>query len=275
MNQVETMSISAKTQGANSVERTAKHYAKELDAQFRTLNNFVRQAGEVGRAHEYYLRGVLSRFLPESIRLGSGFIASPNWISRQQDILIYQRDLTILFQVGDCLVVDYNAMVGTIEVKTNLDSSNECIKSLRLIAELEGRYRNRGLRALYAWRGIDVKTVLSGIYQFVEEAPDQNHCRLPHVIYVRGKYLLVANNEEISWTQPAFSLWKVGKGGITEGQALLGLVNSVWTFGLSKLSPPMHPPWWLLSWHDFHGHLPDKGEPVLWPPHLSAPVAKR
>lgn len=263
------MTNDAKTQGADAMERAAKHYAKELDAQFHTLNNFVSQAGEVGRAHEYYLRGVLSRFLPDSIRLGSGFIASPKWTSKQQDILIYQRDLTTLFQVGDCVVIDYNALVGTIEVKTNLDSSNKCIESLRLIAELEGRYRNCGLRALYAWRGLDVKTALRAIWQFVEEAPEHHHCRLPHVIYVRGRYLLVANNEQISWTQPPFSLWKVGRGGITEGQALLGLVFSVWKFGLSKSSPPLRPPWWLLSWHDYHGHLPAKAKSVPWPQQLS------
>ena len=264
------MSNSAKTQGADSVEKAANHYAKELDAQFRTLNNFVRQAGEVGRAHEYYLRGVLSRFLPKSIRLGSGFIASPNWTSRQQDILIYQRDLTTLFQVGDCVVIDYNALIGTIEVKTNLDSSNECIESLRLIAEIEGRYRNRGLRALYAWDGLDFETAFSAICQFVEKDPDHHLRRLPHVIYVRGKYLLVANNKEISWSQPPFSRWRVGKGGITDGQALLLLVCSVWRFGLPKLLP-----WWLLSCHDYHGNLPAKAKSVPWPPNLSAAVAKR
>jgi hypothetical protein len=270
------MTDGAKTQGANAMEGAAEHCANELDAQFRTLNNFVSQAGEVGRAHEYYLRGVLSRFLPDSIRLGSGFIASPKWTSKQQDILIYQRDLTTLFRVGDCVVVDYNALVGTIEVKTNLDSSNKWIESLRLIAELEGRYRNnRRLRALYAWDGLDFETAFSAICQFVEKDPDHHLCRLPHAIYVRGKYLLVAKNNEISWSQPPFSLWLVGQGGITEGQALLGLVSSIWKFGLSQLSPPLRLPWWLLSWHDHHGHLPAKAESVPWLPHLLAAVANR
>lgn len=268
------MTNGAKTQGAKAIERAAEHYAKELDAQSSTLNNFVKQAGEVGRAHEYYLRGVLSRFLPDSIKLGSGFIVSPNWTSRQQDILIYKRDFTTLFQVGDCVVVDYNALVGTIEVKTNLGSSNECIKSLQLIAELEDRYQNRGLRALYAWRGLDVNTVLSAIWQFVKKDPNHHHCRLPHVIYVRGKYLLMASKNGISWSEPPFRHWRVGNEGITDGQALLGLVYSVWEFGLSKLDHPLNTPWWLLSWHDFHGHLPSKGEPVPWPSHLS-PSADR
>ena len=81
-----------KKKGASTMEGVAENYANELDAQFRTLNNFVSHGGEIGRAHEYYLRGVLSRFLPDNLCLGSGFIASPNWTSRQQDILIYKRD---------------------------------------------------------------------------------------------------------------------------------------------------------------------------------------
>ncbi|MCD4653685.1 hypothetical protein K8T06_07085 [bacterium] len=56
--------------------KIANHYAEELDAQFRTLNNFVQYAGEIGRAHETYLRGVIARFLPEKCKVGTGFIAS-------------------------------------------------------------------------------------------------------------------------------------------------------------------------------------------------------
>jgi hypothetical protein len=270
MNQVMTMNNNAKTQGSKAVESAAERYANELDAQFRTLNNFVSHGGEVGRAHEYYLRGVLSRFLPDSIKLGSGFIASPNWTSKQQDIIIYMRDFTTLFQVGDCVVVDYKALVGTIEVKTTLGSSKKFIESLHSIKELEGTYRNPGLRALYAWDGINLETTLKAIWKFVEEAPDHHHCRLPHVIYVRGKYLLMAKNKEISFGQPPFFFWRVGTGGITDGQALLLLVCSVWRFGLPKLLP-----WWLLSCHDYHGHLSANAKSVPWPQNLSAAVANR
>lgn len=102
------------TQGSKAMERIAEHYACELDAQFRTLNHFAAHAGEIGRAHETFLRGVLRRFLPEDLRLGTGFVASPNWTSRQQDILIYKRDFTKLFEVGDCVVIDHDAFVGAI-----------------------------------------------------------------------------------------------------------------------------------------------------------------
>jgi hypothetical protein len=118
------------------MERIAGHYAGELDAQFRTLNHFANHAGEIGRAHETFLRGVLSRFLPDDLRLGTGFVVSPTWTSRQQDILIYKRDFTRLFEVGDCVVIDHEAFVGTVEVKTDLGSSDSLAEAVELISDL-------------------------------------------------------------------------------------------------------------------------------------------
>jgi hypothetical protein len=63
--------------GSEAMEKVAEHYAGELNAQFRTLNHFVAHAGEIGRAHETFLREILSRFLPKDIKIGSGFVATP------------------------------------------------------------------------------------------------------------------------------------------------------------------------------------------------------
>jgi len=257
-----------KKKGASAIEGTAKNYANELDAQFRTLNNFVGHGGEIGRAHEYFLRGVLARFLPNNLRFGSGFIASPNWTSRQQDILIYHPDFTTFFKVGDCVIVDYEALVGTVEVKTNINSSKKLLKAFEAISEVEGRYRNRGFRALYAWDGIKLDTALKALWQFIREGPTNRCLKLPHLVYIRGKFLLIAN-KKIDENSSPFSLWRIGQGGLTEGQALLGLVSSVWRFGLPKSHP-----WWLLSWHDYHGHLPTKGEKIQWPQDLAQIVVK-
>jgi len=241
------------------MEGVAENYANELDAQFRTLNNFVSHAGEIGRAHEYYLRGVLARFLPESLKLGSGFIVSPNWTSRQQDILIYSNDFTTFFKVGDCVVIDYKALVGTVEVKTDIDSATKLMEALESISEIEGRYRNSGLRALYAWNGLELETFLEALWQFVTKDPTNLSSKLPHLIYIRGKYLLMTNVNKVEEQFP-FSLWRIGKEGLTEGQALLGLVYAVWRFGYFSLAP-----WWLRSWHDYYGHIPAKAEQIQWP----------
>src|SRR6267142_1956860 len=99
----------------DSLQKLADRYADELSAQFRTLNLFVQHAGEIGRAHEVFLRGILTRFLPGKLRCGTGFIASPTAVSRQQDIIIYDPfALPLLLEIGDCVVVDAEAVAATI-----------------------------------------------------------------------------------------------------------------------------------------------------------------
>jgi hypothetical protein len=94
----------------------ARRYADELTAQFRTLNFFTLHGGEIGRAHEIYLRAVIERFLPRKIGAGTGFVASRDWVSPQQDIILYdQQDYPVLFQIGDCVVVDNNSVAALID----------------------------------------------------------------------------------------------------------------------------------------------------------------
>ena len=91
----------------SAFERLAEHYADEMSAQFRTLSLFVRHAGEVGRSHEVFLAQVLARFLPQKLRIGTGFVYSPRGATRQQDIIIYEwQVLPLPLQIGDCVVVE-------------------------------------------------------------------------------------------------------------------------------------------------------------------------
>ena len=113
------------TVGSLAMENVAEHYANELDAKFRTLNHFVSHAGEIGRAHETFIRGILTRFLPLDTRVSSGFVASPNWTSRQQDILIHSSKYSTLFEVGDCMVIDHKSFIGAIEIKTKINSGEQ------------------------------------------------------------------------------------------------------------------------------------------------------
>jgi hypothetical protein len=66
---------------------------------------------------------------------------------------------------------------------------------------------------------------------------------------------------------PPYHVWHVNEDGITEGQALLGLVASVWKFGLNHVLP-----WWLLSWHEHMGVVPEKSQEVPWPEDLRISV---
>lgn len=254
------------TKGSEAMQNVAEHYAQELNAQFRTLNHFVAHAGEIGRAHETFLRGILARFLPKDLRVTNGFVASPKWTSRQQDILLHKRDFPILFEVGDCTVIDHHAFVGAIEVKTNLSTSKQFREAVDAQAELREQMRHRGLNAIYAWDAIGYDTAIKSLWDFVREAPTKNFDIMPDVVCVRGQYFLMANRDG-DRLSPPYHVWHVNEDGITEGQALLGLVASVWKFGLNLVLP-----WWLLSWHEHMGVVPEKSQEVPWPEDLRISV---
>ncbi len=241
-------------------ENLSEHYASELNSMFRTLNHFVVHAGEIGRAHESFLRGILDRFMPDNVRLGSGFVASPKWTSRQQDILIYNRDFSTLFEVGDCTVIDYEAFIGAIEVKTNITSSKAFKEAIAEQAELKYNFHRRGLYALYTWEGISYETALDSLWDFVRTNPTKNIDLLPHVIYVRGKYFMLSNYRGENGRVEPFLTWHIGEQGITEGQALLGMVSSIWHFGLNT-----NLPWWLQSWHMSSKIVLDRSKKVQVP----------
>ena len=254
------------TKGSKAMQNVAEHYALELNAQFRTLNHFVGHAGEIGRAHETFLRGILTRFLPQDIRVSSGFVASPKWTSRQQDILLHRRKFSILFEVGDCTVIDHQAFVGAIEVKTDIASSNKFREAIEAQAQLREQMRHSGLHAIYAWRAVSYNKALDTLWDFVRKAPTKNYDSMPDIVYVREQYFLMANRDG-DRQSPPYHVWHIKKGGITEGQALLGLVASVWKFGLNTVFP-----WWLLSWHEHMGTVAGKSREVPWPEDLNISV---
>ena len=247
------------TKNSDAMMNVAAHYASELDAQFRTLNHFTSHSSEIGRVHETFLRGLLSRFMPKNIRVSSGFVASPNWVSSQQDILIHEKDYSSLFEVGDCVVIDYKSFIGTIEVKTIITSQRSLLEAIRKQSEFREQMRHRGLYAIYAWDGINSRKMLEALFNFISTDPHSNYDLTPDVIYIRGKYFLMANRDGHIDTSPYY-IWHIRNGCIDEGQALLGLISSVWSFGMISVLP-----WWLLGWHKQIGKVSGKAKEIKWP----------
>lgn len=250
----------------------SENYADELSAQFRTLNHFIKHAGEIGRAHEYYFRGVLSRYLPPSFKVGSGFVVSDKHVTHQQDIIIYdQQKYPTLYEVGDCIIADMDSVVGVIEVKTKLDKkgfSEAYKKSSDLYRAIGGRY----LVGMYFWEGLNLNTALSVIWDHIRQKVESHyvHLSLPDVIYCRGKYLLMANydgkrdsapfyvldiNDSLSRTiqleSPIY---------VSEGQALLTFIVKLWNTGGFGGRPG-----WVKDWTR---ELDKFKRPINWPDDL-------
>jgi hypothetical protein len=202
--------------------------------------------------------------------LGSGFVVSERWPSRQQDILIYRRDGSVLLSIGDCVVVGDDALIGYVEVKTKLSSEQEFTDACASMAEL--RDGTGALSALYVWEPASCEIALGGVWQYVRGDPGHRRSAIPHVISGRGRYLLMkpplARTDDPRSSAP-YLRWRIDNGPFTEGRALLGLVAAVFITLWPNGSPRPGLPWWLKDeWDLFEGTAKDAAEPVPWPADL-------
>lgn len=251
-------------QNSGPMLELANRYADELTAQFRTLNHFVAHAGEIGRAHETYLRGVISRFLPARLSAGTGFVISQNWASSQQDIIIFnEQDYPVLFRVGDCVVVDHQAVGALIEVKTTLSDTATFLEVLEKLANLYEQVNHRYFVGLFAWEGLDLDTALPGVWSFIRRDVSRNARRLPSAIYIRSRYLLVRNDDGRLETPPLLAL---GIADGDEGRALLSLISTMWIGGLQHHTTW---PWWLNEWWRT---IPQTMRAIPWPEDLQQTI---
>lgn len=106
-------------------------YRKSISDELVSIKNRVRNFiddnhwGEDGRYKEIILSGVLKNYLPQNVTVATGFVMGENnKLSTQVDIIIYRNEYPILFKMEDFVVVAKESVVGIIEVKTKIGSSN-------------------------------------------------------------------------------------------------------------------------------------------------------
>ena len=80
--------------------------------------------GEEGRYKEILLRNIITSKLPNFAATGTGFVLGANEISTQIDIIIFRKDFPLVFQCSDFVIVPKEAVLGIIEAKTRLSTSN-------------------------------------------------------------------------------------------------------------------------------------------------------
>jgi hypothetical protein len=99
-------------------------YYKSIGKEMDVLKNRIRNIMEKphwqtdGEWKESVLRTILRRHVPESIRIGRGFVRTAQQCSSQIDVLIYDSSYPILFQDGELVVITPDAVRGIIEVKS-------------------------------------------------------------------------------------------------------------------------------------------------------------
>jgi len=116
-------------------------YQESITEELKTTQNRIRNL--IGQEHwltdgehkEAVLRKILHSHLPESVRVGKGFVCYPKGYailddqdqasSGQIDILLTSKNKPTLFKDGDLIFVTADAVEAIIEVKTRLYRRNE------------------------------------------------------------------------------------------------------------------------------------------------------
>ncbi|KVF31170.1 DUF6602 domain-containing protein [Burkholderia vietnamiensis] len=123
-------------------------YLKSISAECQALKNRVRDLiddhhwGTDGAWKESVLRAMISRTIPTTYSVASGFVITEERPSTQIDILIYDNSIPVLYKGGDLVFVPPSACAAIIEVKTSLDAAQfrEAATKVADICELIQRY---------------------------------------------------------------------------------------------------------------------------------------
>ena len=107
-----------------------ENYFKSVTLEIEALKNRVRDFIDDshwqtdGEWKESVLRSILSRNIPENIKIGRGFIISADGSSTQIDVLVYRNDSPVFFRDADLVFIPPEGVLAVIEVKSNITKSS-------------------------------------------------------------------------------------------------------------------------------------------------------
>ncbi|MEK7950453.1 DUF6602 domain-containing protein [Luteolibacter soli] len=118
---------------------------QELESLKNRVRHFIdhRHPPTDGEWKESVLRSMLAQRLPDTVKVGRGFILRRDQPSSQCDVLLYRSDHPIPFCDGDCVFISEDAVLGVIEVKTRLDK-DEFRQALGKLADIGAAFTRRG-----------------------------------------------------------------------------------------------------------------------------------
>lgn len=134
-------------------------YYRSLTAELESVKDRVRNFIDGnhwlthGEWRESVLRSIIADRLPDSVKIGHGFVITETGPTTQCDILIYRGDCPILFRQGDLVFVTPDAVLAIIEVKSTAtkDVYTKAIKKLAAIGRKLGRHRDNCCLGLFSY----------------------------------------------------------------------------------------------------------------------------
>jgi hypothetical protein len=136
----------------------AAHYrslTKELESLKDRVRNYIDDNHwlTVGEWRESVLRSIISQHLPDTVKIGRGFVFTNTGPTTQCDILLYRADAPVLFREGDFVFITADAVLGIIEVKSKATKSafRKAVKKLAAIANKLGPHSEKCCLGLFAY----------------------------------------------------------------------------------------------------------------------------
>jgi hypothetical protein len=173
-------------------------YLKSLSMEFDAVENRVRNFIDTrhwltdGEWKESVLRTILRRHLPADIGIGRGFVISSDHTSHQIDVLLYNKNIPLLFQDGELVFVTPDAVRGIIEVKSNstIDKFTKSVKKLSgSICQFSKKYSRNYFLGYFSYNKdhSDILNYLAGLQESTEGSAKKifNFITLDRSIFIR------------------------------------------------------------------------------------------
>lgn len=138
-----------------NVESYYRSLTIELEGLKDRVRNFIQDAHWLtdGEWKESVLKSILGRNLPETVKLGRGFVLTQTGPSSQCDILLYKASSPILFREGDLVFLSPDAVLGIIEVKsrTNRRTLEFVLDKFAEVGRKLGSHRSHCVFGLFSY----------------------------------------------------------------------------------------------------------------------------
>jgi hypothetical protein len=110
----------------------------ELLAKREQLRNLTTQSKLQGDYYEALIKDFISRFIDDKLSVKHGLIFNNDQLSRECDIIIYEKGKKPLFESGDLVIVNQDAVKFVVQVKSTLtsDTLKEAIDNLREVKKI-------------------------------------------------------------------------------------------------------------------------------------------
>jgi hypothetical protein len=144
---------------------------KELLAKRGQLRSLTLQSKLQGDYHEALIRNFISRFIDNKLSVKHGLIYNNERLSRECDIIIYEKGKKPLFESGDLVIVDEEFVKFVVQVKSIL-TSNTLKKGVDNLREVKKLNKNImcwivGFETKLLFRTMYLNVWRSGAVQFL------------------------------------------------------------------------------------------------------------